>query len=228
MLSFVQTPFLGISITLVSFVFVAFVAKKLKSPLFNPVLFSIMLILTFLYIFNISIEQYDKGGKIISSFLLPVMVAIAYSIYSQKTLLKKYFLAIIAGCFVGSLVSVFSTILLAHLFGLPETLIFTLAPKSATVPIVIELSGNIGGLVPISIAVVILTGIMGATFAPLLIKILKIKDPVAIGIALGTSSHGIGTAKAFELGELQGATSGIAIGIAGFMTVLIILLVKTI
>ena len=220
------SPFFGLAITIISFFVFSKFAKKVKSPLANPILLSVSFIMLFLHLFAIPLEDYDKGGQIINMFLSPVMAVLAFSIYREIHILKKYFLAIVIGCFTGSLVSVASAIMLSHLFGLSDVLAHTMAPKSVTTPIAVELSAHLGGLPPITVAAVIITGIMGAMFAPWAIKFFKVKDPVAAGVAIGTCSHGVGTSKAFELGELEGATSGIAIGVAGMMTVGLVMAVK--
>lgn len=218
-------PLFGVAITIISFVLFSKLAKKLKTPVANPILLSVAFIMLFLYFFDIPVANYEKGGDIINMFLSPVMAVLAFSIYKELPVLKKYFAAILAGCFFGSLVSILSAMWLCRIFGLSELLALTMAPKSVTTPIAIEVSQHLGGLPPITVAAVIITGIIGAVFAPLFIKIFHVKNSIAAGVAIGTCSHGIGTSKAFEIGELEGATSGVAIGIAGLMTVALALLI---
>lgn len=159
----------------------------------------------------------------IAIFLAPATASLALSVYGQIKQLKRHLLPVVAGCFVGSCASVASVLLLCRLFHLDETLTASLIPKSVTTPIAIELSAQAGGVPAFTVAAVICTGILGAIISPLLIKLFRVKDPVARGVAIGTSSHAIGTTKALELGELEGAMSGISIGVAGIATVLICL-----
>ena len=137
--------------------------------------------------------------------------------------LQRHLLPVLAGCFVGSSVSVASVTLLCRLFRLDEKLTASLLPKSVTTPIAMELSAQAGGVPAVTVAAVIFTGILGAILSPLLVKLFRVRHPVARGVAIGTSSHAIGTPKALELGELEGAMSGVSIGVAGISTVLIFL-----
>ncbi|MEE0252565.1 MAG: LrgB family protein [Acutalibacteraceae bacterium] len=145
----------------------------------------------------------------------------AYSIYLQLKVLKKYWLPILVGCLTSCIVSIGSTIGLCKLFGLDNTLTNSLIPRSVTTPIAMSVSEKLGGISGITVAAVIITGIFGAVAAPLLAKLLHIKNPVGVGVGLGCSCHAIGTARALELGEIQGAMSSIALGVAGMMTVVI-------
>lgn len=217
-------PFFGLFLTIGSFVLFSMLSKKVGSPIVNPILLSVVFIIFVLNTFNIPLKDYNIGGDIITMMLYPVMAVLAYSIYRQKEILKKYFFTIIIGCFVGSAASMISAILLCRLFGFDDVLAYTMVPKSVTTPIAIELSKHLGGLPPVTIAAVIITGIMGAMFAPIAIKVFRVTNPVAAGVGIGTASHGVGTSKAIELGEVQGATSGVAMGIAGIITVLLALL----
>ena len=220
-----SSPFFGLSITVISFVTFRGLYRKIRTPLLNPVLLSIIFIITFLFLLDIPLMHYEKGGSIISLFLSPAITVLAFSIYKQMQLLKKYVIAILLGCCVGSFTAVASVIFLCRLLGLSDLLIYTMTPKSVTTPIAIELSAYLGGLPSVTVAMAIISGILGAVFAQWAVKFFGVTDPVAAGVAIGTCSHGIGTAKAFEIGELEGATSGIAIGIAGLATTLIIIFI---
>ena len=154
-------------------------------------------------------------------FLAPATAALALSIYGQIDVLKKNLLPIAAGTLVGSLTSIISVLGLCKLFGLSDELTASLIPKSVTTPIAMEISQQQGGIVSITVAAVIVTGIFGAIFAPTLLTRFRGKDPVESGIAIGTCSDSLGTSKAVELGEVEGAMSGIAIGAAGIFTVLL-------
>ena len=161
------------------------------------------------------------GGDIISLFLAPATAVLALSIYSQLEILKKHFLPILLGCLAGAVVSMTSAAGLCIAFGLDKSLTAAMIPKSVTTPIAMEISRQHGGLVAVTVAAVIFTGILGAILSPLLIKIFRISHPVAQGVAIGASSHAVGTTKAVELGEIQGAMSGISIGVSGIITVLL-------
>ncbi|MGL4791555.1 MAG: LrgB family protein [Anaerotignaceae bacterium] len=217
----INLPMFGIALTLVAYLIGQFAKGKFNYSLVNPLLIAIAITITFLVVFRIPYETYKIGGSLISTFLAPATIVIGLSIYRQLQTLKENFLPIIIGCFVGSSVSIISSIVLCKLFNLDEKLIYSMIPRAATSPIAMEITNSIGGIVPVAVASVIFSGIMGAVFAPLFIKILKFKNKVAIGVAMGTSSSAIGTVKAMELGEVEGAMSGLSIGITGLFTVIL-------
>lgn len=213
------SPYFGIIISVFAFEIGIVINKKLKTPIANPLLIAILLIIAVLQVCRIPLENYNAGGQIITMFLAPATAALGISIYSQLEVLKKNWLPVVAGTAVGAAVSMCSVFVLCKLFKLDETLTASLLPKSVTTPIAIEVSAQLGGLVPVTVAAVIITGIAGAILAPVMIKVFRIKEPIAAGVAIGTCSHAMGTTKALELGQVQGAMSGIAIGITGIMTV---------
>lgn len=198
--------------------------SKWNTPLMNPLLISVLLIVAVLAVFRIPLEAFQNGGQLITLFLGPATAALALPVYQKLALLKKNALPIVAGCLAGTLVSLGSVYALCKLFGLDQAATASLLPKSVTTPIAMSISSQLGGIPSITVAAVIVTGILGAIFSPLLIKLFRVSDPVAQGVAIGTSSHAVGTSKAVELGQTQGAMSGIAIGIAGILTVFISLL----
>ncbi|WP_054740952.1 LrgB family protein [Cellulosilyticum ruminicola] len=214
-----SSPYFGIVLSIFAFEVGIKINKKLKTPLANPLLIAILLVIAVLQVFRIPVANYNQGGAIITMFLAPATAALGISIYSQLELLKKNWLPIVVGTAVGAAVSMISVFVLCKIFKLDEVLIASLLPKSVTTPIAIEVSSQLGGLVPVTVAAVIITGIAGAIFAPLMIKIFHVKEPIAAGVAIGACSHAMGTTKALELGQVQGAMSGIAIGITGVMTV---------
>ncbi|WP_250278732.1 LrgB family protein [[Clostridium] colinum] len=217
----VNNPLFGISLTLIAFEIGTLIYKKVKSPLCSPFILSIIFIISFLLLFKIPSSSYQQGGSIINMMLTPATSALAISMYHKIKIIKHNFLPIIIGVFVGSLVSITSIIFMCKIFGLDDSITSAIMPKSVTVPIAMDLAKKTGGIVPITITCVCITGILGAILSPVLVKIFKLKNPVAIGLAIGTSSHGVGTSKAIEMGEVEGALSGIAIGVAGIMTVII-------
>lgn len=219
-----STPYFGIVLSIFTFQVGLWINKKLKSPLANPLIIAIALIIGILKLFNIPLESYMVGGDLISLFIGPATASLGLLVYNQLPILKKNLLPILAGTAVGSVVSITSVVVMCKLFRLDEQLIASMIPKSTTTPIAMEVSTTLGGIVPVTVAAVIVTGIMGAVLAPTLIKLFRVDDSVAAGIAIGTCSHAVGTSKAIEMGEIEGAMSGIAIGIAGIMTVFYALL----
>lgn len=221
MAKILNSPLFGIAITILAFQFGIFLNKKTKSPFMNPLLVAIAVIILVLQVFHIPYSAYSAGGDIISMFVAPATAVLGYSIYKQVTILKKYFIPIVAGCFAGSLTSVGSILILCRLFHLEDALTSSLVPKSVTTAIAIEISSQLGGIPAITVAIVVITGVLGAVLGPFLIKLFHIDHEVAQGVAIGTASHAVGTSKALELGEVQGAMSGIAIGVSGIITVIL-------
>lgn len=209
----------GIALSLIAFEVGIIFYKKTKLPIFNPLLIAVGLIIAFLMTFHIDLETYNKGAQFINIFLGPATVILAVPLYKQINLLKKYSLPIIVGIFIGSTVGITSIILLSYSFGLSDTLIKSLVPKSVTTPIGIEISSQLHGIISITVVGIIVSGIIGAVLGPLICKIFKIENDIAVGISLGTASHAVGTTKALEIGETEGAMSSLSIGIAGIMTV---------
>ena len=185
----------------------------------NPLIIAIVLVSGVLLLFKIPYESYNEGGSIINMFLAPATSCLAVSVYTRVELLKRNWLPILAGCVAGSLTSMGSVFLLCRLFGLDEAMTYSLLPKSVTTPIAVGIAEGHGGISSITVAAVILTGIMGSILAPFLIRIFRVKDAMTAGLAIGACSHAVGTSKAIEIGETEGAMSGLAIGICGIVTV---------
>lgn len=217
----VNTPIFSVMISLMAFEIGCYIYKKTKLAIFNPLFISIVLVILLLKLLNINLNTYNKGGDLISFFLTPATVILAVPLYKKFQLLKANVFPIIAGITTGSFVGMCFIALLCHLFGLSKDLYVTMLPKSVTVPIGMEISRQLGGIPPITVAAIVMTGIIGAVIGPLICKLFKIKNPVAIGIAIGTASHAVGTTKAIEMGETEGAMSSLAIGVAGLLTVFI-------
>lgn len=222
MSALLNTPVFGILLSVVAFEAGIIVSRKTKNPLVNPLLVAIILVILFLMGFGIPKEQYDSGGSFILFFLGPATVVLAVPLYKQIELLKKDLVPILLGILVGSTTSIMSVILLSRLFNVDLSIAVSMLPKSVTTAIGMEISKEIGGIVSLSVAVIVLTGITGAVIGPGLLKLFRITDEVAQGIAIGTASHAVGTSKAMELGETQGAMSGLSIGIAGIATVILV------
>lgn len=219
----VSNSLFGIGISLGAFIIGDFLYKKFKVSVLNPLLTSIAIVIIFLQVSGISLEAYNIGGDAIAMFLAPATTVLAYSIYKQAVLLKKYFIPIAVGCLAGSITSMVSACFLCRIFGLDDKLTASMIPKSVTTPIAMEVSSQLGGIVSVTVAAVVITGILGAMFSPLMIKIFKVRNRIAAGVAIGSCSHAVGTSKAIEIGEIEGAMSGVSIGISGIITVLIVL-----
>ena len=216
---FVESPVFGIGISLLTFYAGGLLYKKTGSPLMNPLVLSMLMIIALLLSFHISFENYNRGGQFISFFLGPATVILAVPLYKKITLLKENVVPILAGISIGSAAGIASIIVMCKMFGLDELISISMIPKSVTTPIGIEISNQLGGLPSITVAAIVFTGIAGVLLGPMICKLFKIDNKVAVGVAIGTSSHALGTTKAVELGETEGAMSGLAIGIAGLVTV---------
>lgn len=212
-------PLFGILISLLAFEIGLFINRKTKIALFNPLLISIIIVIAILKGFNINLEAYEKGGSIISFFLAPATVILAVPLYRQIKLLKANLIPILVGITAGCITAITSIYLFSRLFGMNDALCASLIPKSVTTPIGLEISKQIGGIPAITVAAIVITGIMGAIIGPEVCRLFRIRDKVAIGISIGTASHALGTTKAIQLGETEGAMSGLAIGVAGLVTV---------
>ena len=217
--SIINNPIFGITISLIAFEIGCFLFKKTKNPLFNPLLIGIALVITFLKLTNISLESYNIGGKHISFLLGPATVILAVPLYKKLELLKKHIVPIFIGITTGTSIGIICIIVLSKLFKIDKELMFSLVPKSITTPIGMEVSKQLGGNTAITVAAIIITGILGSIIGPLICNMCKIKNKIAVGISLGTASHAMGTAKALELGETEGAMGGLAIAISGLLTV---------
>ena len=192
-----------------------FLRKKLKIGIFNPLLVSIVFVIIVLKVTGIDYETYDTGAKVLSYLLTPSTVCLAIPLYQQMNLLKKNLKAIIAGITTG----VFASLAGVWVFSMLFQFYVTLLPKSITTAIGMGISEELGGIVTITVAAIVITGIIGNMFAEGICKLCKIEHPIAKGLAIGTASHAMGTAKAMEIGEIEGAMSSLSIAVAGLMTV---------
>lgn len=213
-----QTASFGIVASVLAYWVGMKIQKRTGLVICNGLIIAAILIVAVLLIFDIPYEDYNVGGSVINLFLGPMTVCLAMSIYAKIELLKTRLLPILAGCIVGALTSIGSVWVLCRLLGLTEEMTMTLLPKSVTTPIASAIAADHGGVVSITVAVVIVTGMVGNLLAPTMIRLLRVKDPVAAGLGIGACSHAMGTAKAMELGETEGAMSGLAIGLCGIVT----------
>lgn len=222
-MAFLQDLVLALALSLGAFGFSAFLSRKVKSPLLNPLLVSVAIIISVLVLFNIPLDSYEDGAQVLSSFLGPATAVLAYSIYQQRKVLREYFMPIIVGCLAGSITSMVSAYMLCEAFGLGDQVALSTIPKSTTAPIALAITSEMGGTASITIAAVIVTGVLGAMLAPTLGRLFHVHSKVAQGVAIGTCSHAVGTAKALEMGELEGAMSGVAIAVAGLITCFLVI-----
>jgi len=222
MYNVLETPIFGIVLTVLVFDIGIYIAKKTKNPFLNPLVTSLLMIVTFLLITKIPYDNYKIGGDMISYFLGPVTVVLAVPLYKQFELLKKNALPIVVGIVAGVITSFATIIIICKLMGTNYEIIASIIPKSITTPMGISLSQSIGGIQAITIIGIVISGNLGAMISEPLLKLMKIKSPIAKGIAIGTASHAAGTTKAIEMGEIEGAMSSLAIGVCGVITVLVV------
>lgn len=216
-----DNQYFGIVLSFVAYEIGKWINKKLKTPIANPLLIAILLIIGFLSITGIDYEYYKKGGDFIAFFIGPATVAMVLDLYANLDTLKKNILPILVGVGFGTIFSFVLAIFLSKIFQIDKNLVASLIPQSITTAIAISLSGEYQGIIGLTAIVVVIRGVSGAVFAPIVMKIFRIKDPVAQGVAIGTSSHAVGTSQARLMGEIQGAMSGLSIAIAGITAVII-------
>ena len=218
-----SSPFLGLFLSAAAWCAGCWLQKKTGLLLCNPLLIAAALIIAALSLLRIPYESYALGGDFIKLMLGPVTAVLALNIYNQRDILRENFLPVLAGCLAGSLTSVGSVLLLCRLFRVEETLTASLLPKSVTTAIAIGVAESQGGVGGIAAAAVIITGLIGAVLAPLFARVFHVTQPVAEGLAIGACSHALGTTRAMEIGQVQGAMSSIAICVCGIITSLLAL-----
>lgn len=213
--------FFGVMISVAAYEIGVLLKKKFKLAIFNPLLIAIAVIIVILAITGVEYDTYNDGAKYLSYLLTPATVCLAVPLYEQLEILKKNLKAILAGILAGALTSVTSVLILAIPFGLSHEEYVTLLPKSITTAIGMGVSEELGGIVTITVAVIIITGVLGNMFAEVVCRIFRIEEPIAKGIGIGSASHAIGTAKAMELGDIEGAMSSLSIAVSGLITVIL-------
>ena len=211
-------PLFGIFLSLATFVFATIIYERFRKVIFNPVLVTVVFIIVFLKAFDIEYERYNIGGQYLSFFLGPSIVALGVLFYEKYLVIKKNMLPFFLSVLSGSLMSILSVLLLCIGLNIPELITRSLALKSITTPIAVEVCLVIEGLPYLTAGFVIFVGIIGNAFGVSMLQHLGIHSPTAIGTALGTASHGIGTARALEVSDLAGAYSGLAMCLNGILT----------
>lgn len=212
----------GLVISLISYYIGLKLKEKINSPLTNPLLISIIMVITFLKVSGTSYEAYNNSAKYISYLIGPATVCLAVPLYEKMSLLKENKVVIILSIFVGCIVSAISILAFSLLFKLNVSQFVTIFPKSITTAIGFDLANEFGGVGTITAASIIVTGIFGNIFAEPLFKIFNIKNSISKGLALGTSAHAMGTVKALEIGQIETAMSSLSIVISGILTILLL------
>lgn len=218
---FENSVFLGVLISLGSYMLGTWLKKKTGWALMNPLLISIILVIAFLLLTGTSYESYSRGANLISYLLTPATVCLAVPLYQQFELLKRNAKAVMAGIISGVLSSLCTILLFAVIFGFDHASYVTFLPKSITTAIGLGVSEILGGYVSVAVVVIIITGVIGNIFAEGFLKLIKVTEPIARGIAIGSASHAVGTAKAMEMGEVEGAMSSLSIVVCGMITVFV-------
>ena len=216
---FVSSAYFGVVLSIGAFLVGRALQKRFKHPLCNPLLIAIVLVILFLLVFDVDYESYQSSAKYLSYLLTPATVCLAIPLYEQFELLKKNVKAVLAGIVSGVLSSLCCVLVLALLFHLDHASYVTFLPKSITTAIGMGVSEQLGGHVSITVAIIIITGVIGNMIAESVCRAFHITEPIARGIAIGTASHAIGTTRAMELGEVEGAMSSLSIVVAGVLTV---------
>lgn len=218
---FIRSEIFILLLTFTVFFGAKYLQKITGATLLNPILVSMIVIITFLLLFKIEYSNYAKGSRLIEFFLKPAIVALGVPLYKQLENIKKQSLPILLSQIAGCIAGIVSVVLIAKLMGAPNEVIVSLAPKSATSPIAIEVSKITGGIPPLTAAVTIVVGIFGALFGFWILKGLGVKSPFAQGISMGSAAHGIGTSKSMEISSRYGAMSGLGLILNGIFTALL-------
>ena len=211
----------GVGLTLAAFAVGTLINRVTKKSICNPLLLGSLVVVAVLTALRIPYAQYKASAAPVSWLLLPATVSLAVPLYEKWEILRRNAKAILAGIAAGTLTSLASVLLIGWAMGLDHTQFVTLLPKSVTTAISMDVSAELGGIASLTGAVVILTGIVGSLFGEGLFRLLRITDPMAKGVALGTAAHAIGTSRALEMGETEGAMSGLSIAVAGIMTAIL-------
>ena len=215
-----HSAFFGVILSVGTYFIGLKLKKKLKWAIFNPLLVAVVLTMAVLLVFDIEYETYQESAKFLSALLTPATVCLAIPLYAHFQVLKKHYKAILIGIASGVMVSMLSVLALSWLFGLDHSMYVTLLPKSITTAIGMGVSEELGGHVAMTVAAIVLTGILGNMIAEGVCRLFGIEEPIAKGVGIGTASHAIGTSRAMMMGEVEGAMSSLSIVVAGIMTVL--------
>lgn len=220
-----SSTFFGVSISLLTYFFGMFLRKKFNYAIVNPLLISAILTITFLLVFDVDYTTYNQGAQYLSVFLTPATICLAVPLYRQLQVLKQNVVTVIVPISCGVIAHAITLISLSKLFDVEEILTLSLLSKSVTTPIAVGICHELNGIEVVTIMGVMIAGIIGAVFGPIVCNLLKIKEPIAQGLGIGSASHAIGTSKVLEMGELQGAMSSLAIVVTAILNVIVVPLV---
>lgn len=214
-----SSAYFGLLLSLGAYGLGLLLQRRWKLPIFNPLLVAIVVVAVVLLLLDLDYGSYSQGANLLNYLLTPATVCLAVPLYEQFSLLRRHGKAVLLGIAAGVLASLVTILALAWLFSLDHSAYVTLLPKSITTAIGIGVSEELGGHVSLTVVVIIITGVLGNIFAEGVCKVFRITEPVAAGVAIGTSTHAVGTARAMEMGEIQGAMSSLSIVVAGLLTV---------
>ncbi|MBS7195059.1 MAG: LrgB family protein [Eubacterium sp.] len=214
-----NSVYFGVAVSLVGYVIGVQLKKKFKLAVLNPLMISIIFVVGVVLLFKLDYPSYKKQAEILNYLLTPATIALAIPLYQQLSLLRKNLLAVICGIISGVFASMSSVLAMSVLFSLSHEDFVTLLPKSITTAIGMGVSEELGGIQTITVAVIIVTGVLGNVIGEGVCKLFRITEPISRGLALGTAAHAIGTAKALEMGEIEGAMSSLSIAVSGLLTV---------
>lgn len=217
-----QSVYFGVAVSILAYLIGVKLKERWNYSLVNPLLIAVLIIIMILIVFDISYDTYNQGAQYITFLLTPTTVCLAIPLYKQIKLLQKHLKAVLVSVLCGCLAHVISLVGLAFFFNIEEVLVRSLLSKSVTTPIAVSVAEEVGGISSITILGVMVAGMLGAVLGPTLLKVCGITEPIAQGLAIGTSSHALGTSRIVEEGEIQGAMSSLSIVVAGLLTVVII------
>lgn len=222
-----QTMFFGCFLSIFCFWIAKKISKKLRWTICNPILIASILVILFLSVFQMEITDYERSSSILSKLLTPATISLAVPMYRQLELLKKHVFAILVSIFTGILAGTITVVGVARIFAISDELTLSLMPKSITTAIAMGVSEEIGGNPTLTVGIVVFTGILGAIILKAVCKIFAITHPISVGLACGNAAHAIGTTKALEIGEIEGAMSSLSIVVAGLITVIVVPIMVT-
>ena len=220
-MEFLENKYLLLALTFGAFALFKELQRRTGWVLLNPILLTIASLILFLKLTGISYEAYQEGGQLIEFWLKPAVVALGVPLYLQLEMIKKQLLPILLSQLVGCLVGIVSVVLVAKLLGATPDVICSLAPKSVTTPIAMEVSNTIGGIPSLTAGVVVLVGLFGAVFGFKILTLGRVKSPIAQGLSMGTASHAIGTSAAMEVSRKYGAYASLGLTLNGILTALL-------
>lgn len=215
-----ESQFFGLFLSLAFFQLARWLNRKAGREVISPLLFATLLCIAVLLVFDIDFEVYNRGAQYLDVLLTPATICLAIPLYRQYELLRRNAVAVLAGSVAGVAAHMAGCLLMLAVFRLEAAEFITLLPKSITTAIGKSLSAELGGYPAITMAAIMITGLFGAAIAPALLRLFRVRDPLAQGLAIGTASHAAGTSTAVQMGEVQGAASSLAIVVTGLLTVI--------